>query len=125
MSGTRTLVLGVTLLGVALVTCIVSPAKAGAHGATDRLAELLGDLPADQIPTGILIDRALPLSRLEDHDGSAKSPPSSLQAWRQMVHEISKGALVAPSWPTSEAVLERAKPLIRQGVVPIAIMAFR
>jgi hypothetical protein len=114
------------LLSVTLLSTVVAgAAPSPASGISERLARILGELPADQVPTGILYDRVLALAPIEEHDGSPGSAPANLRAWRQMLHEISRASLAAPSWPQLEAVEERAERKIRRGVVPLAVMNFR
>jgi hypothetical protein len=98
------------------------PAEAGR--ATDALDRILGDLDPAAFPSGILYDRVLPLSDIEDHDGSERSTPATLRVWRQMYHEIGRASLAAPSWPDLSTVLANGKAALRRGVVPVAIMNF-
>jgi hypothetical protein len=51
-------------------------------GAADVLAELLRDLPADEIQTGILYDRAIHLSQME-MPAADGSPCSRTGSWRR------------------------------------------
>ncbi len=108
-----------------LVAGILAATPATADRVGDRLAGLLGELPAEEIPTGVLIDRVLELAPLTDHDGTAASMPVTLRDWRQMLHQISRASLAPPSWSDLEAVTAQAQPLIDAGVIPIAIMNFR
>lgn len=123
MSASRSLFSGVLLVG-----CIVIVSSAAAvenDGVTDRLAEFFQDLPAERVSTGILLDRTLSISDIENYNGSPAAPPTSLRTWRQIAHEIRHASLTEPSWPALEEVLERARQRRRDGAVPIGVMDFR
>ncbi len=89
-----------------------------------QLAGILEGIPAERVETGLLYDRALPLSRIDEHDGRDGAAPASAAEWRQMVHEISRASLATPSWPALDAVMEKGRALQRGGVVPLAVMDF-
>lgn len=103
----------------------LSSGPAGANGAADRLAAILAGIEAAHVPSGILYDRALPLSRIAEYDGTPAAPAATLGEWKQMAHEMARASLATPAWPSLETVAERARPALRRGSVPIAIMSFR
>jgi len=118
--------LAFALLIATVVTTVVMPRPAAAAGtAADELARLLADIPAERIPSGILYDRALPLSSIADHDGTPGAPPATLAAWKQMAHEMGRASLAAPTWPSLAAIEAGARLALARGVVPIAVMNLR
>ena len=105
---------------------MITPARAVGGGISDRLTEMLRDLPADRMQTGILYDRVLPLSRIREHDGSAESTPATMKEWRQIYFELSRAA-TGPGFsllPLATA-LAGAEADARRGVVPIAVLNLR
>ncbi len=91
---------------------------------SDGLAQILERIPAERVQTGLLYDRALPLSRIGEYDGRDGAAPASAAEWRQIAHEIRRASLAAPSWPSLDAVVERARALEKRGIVPLALMDF-
>lgn len=114
------------LVSAILMLIVSIPSQTEAGVTRDRaLAEILEGLPSERIETGILYDRVISLSRIENHDGGLKSKPVTLRQWRQIYHEIYRASLSEPSWPDLETILESAQTHIGRGVVPIAVMSFR
>jgi hypothetical protein len=113
----------ICLFIVGISTLALSGAARAAAGPIESgLARTFEGLPADKIETGILYDRVLPLSRIYEHDGSARSAPASLREWRQIYLEMRNASLREPAWPRIEDVLSKGADLVRAGVVPIAVM---
>lgn len=113
---------------LALFLCAAADGWSSAKGdgrAGARLSELLRGLDPEGIPTGILYERVIPLSRIEEHDGSEQSAPASLRTWRQMYFEICRASLADPSWPEYATVAMQFRHRIARGVVPVAFMSFR
>lgn len=72
-------------------------------------------------PSGVLIDRAVPISRMERFDGSAAAPPATAAALRQMSDELwraSSGAI----GEDGAALRERARADAARGVIPVALL---
>ncbi|MGQ0720324.1 MAG: T9SS type A sorting domain-containing protein [Candidatus Eiseniibacteriota bacterium] len=67
--------------------------------------------------TGIVIDRALPISAIDSFDGSPQAPAASAAAWRQMYDEIRRAAR-SPIGPEVDVLRRRA----RTAEVPIALL---
>jgi hypothetical protein len=111
----------IVCIGIFGLACADS---ASARSAVDRVAEILGDLPAGSVPTGILYDRAVPLSRIEEHDGGAGSAPTDLRQWRQLYEEIRRASLTTPSWPGFPTIATRDEAISGPAEVPIVIMDF-
>ena len=109
-------------------TCFVVSAGASAGIAADPAADLFAGLDRSRISTGILYDRVLPLSAIEDHDGSVLARPIGLKEWRQIYSEIWRAGLVEPGWPRLEDIRSEAREEARRNVagdvIPIAIMNF-
>jgi hypothetical protein len=55
------------------------------------------ELPAGS-PTGILVDRSLPLAHLDSMDGSASAPAVNLARWRQGVFELRNSSEIDLPW---------------------------
>ncbi len=115
----------VTAVGAASLLVVLGLASAHAGPIEDRLGNLLQDLPADRIPSGILYDRVLPLSHIDNHDGTPQSRPASLDEWRQMYSEIYRASLTRPAWPSLDAVISGSREAEQRGIVPLAVMSFR
>ncbi len=118
------LILPLVLATVPVIVPAVQPGAAWAGAAPTRLGDLLDEIPAERLKTGILYDRVLSLSRIENHDGSARPVPASLSEWRQMYDEIYRASLAAPSWPDVAAVFRRGRAPADDAAIPIAVMDF-
>ncbi|HWN80794.1 MAG TPA: hypothetical protein VNM87_01745, partial [Candidatus Udaeobacter sp.] len=112
-------------LACALVFLAVLAAVPARADIREDAARLLIGIPASRVPADILIDRAVPISRLHDPDGAASNLPVELAEWRQMYHELRLGALATPTWPPLAAVIAGAGPAVERGEVPIALLDFR
>jgi hypothetical protein len=97
---------------VLIIVCIALPAGAGVN---QRLEVMLAGVPPESVPTGVLYDRVVGLSRIAEFDGAPDSPPATLREWRQMQDEIRRASLAPP--PAAER--------LAQGVVPIGLLDFR
>lgn len=103
-------------LVVAALFLILGPGSTLA--APSSLAEIFETVPADVVPSGILLDRVLPLAGTADLDGSSDVPVVDRKRWRQAYHEVQRAgandlAPVSTWW--SEATG-------RRDVVPVAIL---
>jgi hypothetical protein len=87
------------------------------------LAELLADFDARRVPTGILYDRVLPLSPIDEHDGGAFEPAATHAAFRQMADEIRRASLAPPPWSLRD-LDAAARDARGRGVVPVALLDF-
>jgi hypothetical protein len=109
---------------------ILALAGFAASGATERnasgaLKDLLGDLDPREIPTGILYDRVVPLSRIDRFDGTRSSPPLGAREWRQICFEMSNAAVTQPRWPALAAIDRTGARIMARGAVPVVLMSFR
>lgn len=95
---------------------------ARADSILDRVGDALRDVPADRIPTGILIDRAVPLSHLDEHDGSADARATDLSQWRQLYDEMTRGAVSRPDWPDFRSIDSHARSGDGSPAAPIQIV---
>lgn len=114
---------------VAAAAIVVLPAgllaaDAAAGGPAFRAAAAaLDGLEAASIPTGRLIDRALPMAGLDRQDGSGSGPAIGAGAWRQMLHELRLASPAPPAgWPTPGQAREQARLAKDAGVVPVALL---
>lgn len=79
------------------------------------------ELPATS-PTGILIDRVLPMSHLETLDGTPESSPLTSARWRQSVFELQQSAEADLGWPAPRTLL---RPDAAKDVVNLAVLHAR
>jgi hypothetical protein len=116
-----------TAAAAILILCM-APLWAGGALAKGEIADALSDalegLDRSRVKTGILYDRVLPLSGIEDHDGGPTSRPVTLAGWRQAYHEMSGASLIEPEWPALESLLDENRRGIHGGLIPIAFMRF-
>jgi len=89
------------------------------------------NLDKDEIKTGILHDKALPFSKIENFTGNRDSQTTSLKNWRQMYFEMYRGSLEKPFFPTIDTVRDRGEKHRRSvrgsvpgDAIPIAVMYF-
>jgi hypothetical protein len=82
------------------------------------------DIPVSS-PSGVLIDRALPLAHLESMDGSASSMPVSLSRWRQAVFELRKASEFDLGWPTPRNLERAAMAGLDRNSIPLALVHAR
>ena len=87
--------------------------------------DAFAELDYARITTGILYDKVLPLSAIEDCDGGALAMPVNLQQWKQIYSEMYRASLGEPSWPQLQAVLEGARSSAAKDIIPVAVMNFR
>jgi hypothetical protein len=79
--------------------------------------------PAD-VPTGILYDRVVPLSRAVDYDG-ANAPAVTQREWLQVYHEMTRASVTAPALPDAAALRSRSIAVSPLQPVPIAVIHAR
>jgi len=113
----RAMKLRLLIGGLLLLTC---PHLLLAQQPLDLSRQALDD-PA-LAPTGILLDRVVPMSRIQDHDGRETTTPVTLSAWRQMLHELTRASLPEPTWPGVERIRAESRLVPDPGPVPIAIL---
>jgi hypothetical protein len=117
------------LTSIFLVSCNfwwLAPASAAPDPALARVraARLLAAALPDDVPTGILYDRVVPLVDARAYDGTPAARPATLAAWRQILHEMSHASLGPPAWPDAESVAARARERVARGIVPVALLDF-
>jgi hypothetical protein len=88
------------------------------------VSEITSGLNETNIPTGILYDRVVPLSRIAAHNGSPAAPPATPVQWKQMVFEITRASLGTPAWPGLAAVLDQTGDSAIRGFIPLVAMSF-
>lgn len=111
----------IALLALLTISCLLDVHASDGRGVSDRLREILRDLPEAKLRTGILYDRVAPLSRIADHDGVKGDVPVTLREWKQMYGEIAgAGPESGGMLPPLREVEGRAD--ANRGVVPIAIL---
>ena len=121
----RSVLMSWTVL-VALIACGISVGAAEADasmqgGLAATLQEPLAGLPPQSVPTGILLDRVLPLVDPAPYDGSPGAPAITPSEWRQLYGELFRAALEKPAGPPL-AEIEARK---REGVVDLGLMNIR
>lgn len=108
-----------------VVTICFVPRPASSGELQDRLSRSLSAFDTGNVPTGILYDRVLPLSGIDRYDGRLSAPPITPATWRQVHHELLRASLVDRNWLRPRALFDSARPEIRDGVTPIALMNVR
>ncbi|MFN8179209.1 MAG: T9SS type A sorting domain-containing protein [bacterium] len=88
-----------------------------------RLDGLFADGDLASVPSGVLLDRVLPLVSLEGFDGSAGAAVASPAALRQIVDEIRRASLRPVAGPTADEL--RALGRDPAGAIPIAVVDAR
>lgn len=73
-------------------------------------------------PTGILVDRVMPLAHLEDLDGTGVAALGDLPRWRQAVHELRRSAEGDLGWPAPRALQNAAVDGSSQREIPLALL---
>lgn len=106
-----------------ITSCLLVVAIGSAYASEDPSSTLTPHI--DDLPTGILYDRVLPLSGIERYDGTDESATGSLGSWLQIYHEMRRASLVEPDWPSIQAL--RSAHVVEAGVetVPIAVIDLR
>jgi hypothetical protein len=102
---------------------IAEPAAADAL--SGELQRAFARLPEGRVPSGILLDRVVAMSRMERFDGTASAPPARPADVRQIVHELERASLAGWSGPDASTLRERARAIADGGVVPIAVVDAR
>ena len=102
----------------------IAHAAGGPSGANTRLKELLGGLDLGDVPTGILYDRVVRVSRIDAYDGGELAPPIGLREWRQIYFELGGAVLDAPAWPRLRDLDRTAERAAYKRAIPIAFMTF-
>ena len=98
-------------------------------GASERLQDELhrafDDLPRALVPSGILLDRVIPLAHPERFNGGELAPAATPAALREILHELRRASDAAPSGPTPDELRARGRTLADGGVIPIAVVDAR
>ncbi len=102
-----------------------SPAGAAERHAPAELQKLFGGIEARDIPTGILYDRVVPLSRIDRYTGAESSPPMGIREWRQICFEMANASTARPEWPALGEIDRIGSRIIARGAVPLVFLNFR
>jgi hypothetical protein len=89
-----------------------------------ELTGITAGLDESNIPTGILYDRVVPLSRIAVHNGDTTAPPVTARQWKQMVFEMAHASLDKPAWSGLIAVVEQTRDFTARGFIPLVAMTF-
>lgn len=82
-------------------------------------------LDASPLPSGILYDLVLPLSKLEKLDGSTTAPTVNSKRWLQAAHELKRASLTESALPSAKDLREQGNQLAKEHIYPIAFLNFR
>jgi len=89
-------------------------------------------LDKKQINTGILYDKVVSLSRIDDYSGNEHSKSTTLKNWQQMYFEMCNASLEPPHLPTIRYMNTSAKKQCKrtrqsrfQEIITIAVMNFK
>ena len=108
-----------------LVTLLNAPAvSVEPRGPNPKIAAALDGLDPGLITTGILYDRVVPLSRIEEFDGTIESPPINLRQWKQIYFEMSLASIGEPAWIVLDALESDARRVSGPSRIPVAFMNF-
>ena len=81
------------------------------------------NLDPNKITTGILYDKVLSLSNVQQFDGTDSIGVATLREWRQMYFEMNQGAVNTPPLPgLLEMITAAQTDFINSGLIPIAIL---
>ncbi len=113
-------------LSVCAATIIAIGSLAGIARAADEvplragagLLSALENIEPAYIPSGILYDRVLPLSRVEEHDGTSFEPVS-WRRWKQIVHEMQRAQSEGTPIAGQDAI-DRAAASASRGGTPVS-----
>lgn len=92
--------------------------------ATRPVDAAIDDALRDLVPmarSGVLIDRVLPLARIEELDGDPNSPSADARRWRQAYDELRRATIGTPTGPDLATLDAGARASARAGVLPIAL----
>ncbi|MDM7914899.1 MAG: hypothetical protein QUU85_06485, partial [Candidatus Eisenbacteria bacterium] len=112
------------LLLMAALWAAASASAVEPRGAAAALEEALAGIPAGAVPSGVLYDRVLPLSRIERFDGTSNAPETDLGDWRQAEDELRRATLGAPFLPRL-ADLPSGRIEDGEDQIPLAILDVR
>ena len=107
-------------LAVLLALCLPAMVRAGALGRD--LERALGDVGRDVVTTGFLLDRTIPLVRMERFDGTEGAPAAGPGALRQIVDELGRAEVGDVRLPAADDLRARGRDVLEGGVVPIAVV---
>jgi hypothetical protein len=114
-------ILGINLLAV---LCFLVAVPASSQRAGSQLERAFSGVNPNDVPTGILYDRVLPMSNIGAHDGSAYRPLSRPR-WRQIYDELYRASLTAPSRPRLDELDARVRRPAPGTPIPIAVLNYR
>jgi len=109
----------VRLAAVAVGLLLAATTAAQGRLETASLDAALRDL-SPLARTGVLVDRVLPLARIEELDGGPGTRVVGSQRWRQAYDELRRATLERASGPDLATLDLRARTSSRAGVLPIA-----
>ncbi|MBU1638409.1 GPI inositol-deacylase, partial [bacterium] len=82
-------------------------------------------LEASPLPSGIFYDLVLPLSKMNELDGSKSSPAIDSKRWLQAAHELKRASLSESSPPSHFDLRQSGNKLAKEHAYPIAFLNFR
>jgi len=88
------------------------------------LEHLFSRIPPGAAPSGVLYDRALGLSRIEELDGSSGAPAISAARWRQLYFELRRSSDDPSRLPKSEFLRQEAASSRPGDAIPIAVLDY-
>ncbi len=91
-------------------------------GLRQKIDFLTQDLDESSVPTGILYNRAVPLSGIERYDGSDSAPTITSAGWYQVYHELKYAELSPSALPEVSSLKERGKIESRQNLFSLAVI---
>lgn len=116
---------GDALTIVAAFTALFFPAAslAGALDELDsRLEQAFVGTPAALVPSGFLLDKVVDVGRIGRFDGTNGAPAATPAVLRQIVYELGRASLEAPSILTAQALRDRSRALPDGGAFPLVVV---
>ena len=109
-----------------LLFAVPSKARADAREQLEQdLHRAFGSIPRSLIPSGILLDRVIPIAHPERYDGSESAPVATPAALREILHVLRRASDATPIGPSPDDLRARAHALADGGVIPIAVVDAR
>ena len=108
------------LCAFACSAALAAEAQAGAL--QQKLDRAFANVDVANVSSGILWDRALPLSRAERFDGADDAPPATSSLLRQIVDELHRAALRPIAAPNASELRSRGRLAETSGAIPIAVV---
>ncbi|HEY3296516.1 MAG TPA: hypothetical protein VGL38_13890 [bacterium] len=113
------------LLSACSIPALALPTEELPASLNSYLRAHYGSIERSPIPTGILYDLALPLSKIESLNGRSTSRAVTLEQWLQAAFELRHASLTESTLPEHTVFRDMGRQANRDHVYPLAILNFR